>query len=214
MEWIKHHKLIVAGVFLLLVTLLVSSRRDRERSSYDFESAFKPPAAVNANSEDKTDRPQLKKRLETPVAPEPVEEEPQQGRDESREEAPADSSEIEEPEAAFDSEKAMGLALAEVRGFNEELANELRTINPNARKTRLKASQLREKAGELDEWIKSQDGKADMTLEERLTWQAQRQVWMDHANSLRNVAQRLSATRGTKRKVRILAKEISDSFEN
>ena len=70
------------------------------------------------------------------------------------------------------------------------------------------------RAAELDDWIKSQDNKADMTVEEKLTWEAQRAVWIEHAKSLRRVAQRLAATRGTKRKVRILAKEISDSLQN
>jgi hypothetical protein len=215
----ERYKLIVLGGALLLLAFLVTRGDDSQSSRPDLERALRPVAAVPASGTGEASTPPKKphraprrddaKEKEQVAEPEPAGEDAPAG-----EEAPVDSAEIDAPEVEFDEEEARGIALSKVQDFNRALVAELRTVNPNARKARLKASQLKEKASELDAWIKAQDGATDMTPEERMEWQAQRQVWLDHAKELRQVSQRLSATRGTKRKVRILAKEISDSLND
>jgi hypothetical protein len=213
-DWLKRYKLFLLGGACLLIALLVINRKESPRPAIDFTGAGTPRVAVNASSQSGAAEKQEKKTEAKSEPPRAEAKRATRAHVVSREEAPADSADRKTPEAEFDAEEARGEAMAQVQAFNEELATELGTFNPNARKTRLKAAELKRKAAELDGWIESQDTDMQMTAEERQTWQAQREVWVKHAKELRQVAQRLGATRGTKRKVRILAKEISDSLED
>jgi hypothetical protein len=210
-KWIKRYKLVLVGGLFVLLAVLVSNGNDSPARTYDFQQP-PLPAAVSVTTVGDPLRHPARKTRQSPEKVAAKDEEVAGRRDTEGEEAPADSTDEDGLAAEFDEEEVRGEAVAEVNDFNRQLASELRTANPNARKARIKAAELRQKAQDLDEWITSQDSKTNSTLEEQMEWRAQRQVWVSHAKELKMVAQRLSATRGTKRKVRILAKEISDSL--
>ncbi len=117
-------------------------------------------------------------------------------------------------EIEFDPETARLEAVEEVNAFNSQLATTLGTFNPNARKVRMKAEELQARAERLEEWIVEQDSRTGLSQEEAEKWQAQRSVWVEHSRQLREVSRRLSATRGTTRKVRILAREIQENVRD
>ena len=117
-------------------------------------------------------------------------------------------------EIEFDPETARLEAVEEVDAFNSQLATTLGTFNPSARKVRMKAEELQARAERLDEWIAEQDSRTGLSQEDAEKWQAERSVWVEHSRQLREVSRRLSATRGTTRKVRILAREIQDSVRD
>lgn len=204
----------MGGVLLALAVLLSSGKREHPPADFMLDSPSNAPSAATAAL---GGEPAPRQAMDTGRKSEGTTAKattPETAIAGTAEEAPADSTGEEAPEAEFDEVAARGKAISEVESFNKELATELRTINPNAWKTKLKAAELRQKASDLDDWIKSQDGKAGMTRDERMDWEAQRDVWVGHAKEMRQVAQRLVATHGTKRKVRILAKEISDDLED
>jgi hypothetical protein len=213
LKWLKEYRLIIMGA-AALVLLVIAGRGGPEEQQTEplrYHSAFatKKRARVAPASESSgSERPETASRGSEPASQD--ETSPASvGEKAAAEETPADSTGEGEKEE-FDPEKARLKAVEEVNAFNEELASTLWSTNPNALKTRLKASELREKADGLDQWIKAQDTRSDMTPQERQEWQAQREVWVGQSRQLKQVAQRLTATRGTKRKVRILAQEIKD----
>lgn len=123
----------------------------------------------------------------------------------------------EEPtstELEFDPETARLEAVEKVNAFNSQLATTLGTFNPNARKVRMKAAELEARAESLDKWIAEQDLRTGLSQEDADKWQAQRSVWVEHSSQLKEVSRRLAATRGTTRKVRILAQEIQEDVKD
>jgi hypothetical protein len=216
LKWIKEYRLIIMGAAALIL-LVIAGSGGRERQQPEpvrYRSAFAserraPAAAASRRARD--GRAAAGARRSEPAQ---QEESPATivRKDTAAVEAPVDSTAGEEGES-FDPEKARLKAVEEVREFNEKLASTLWSTNPNALKTRLKASELQETAEELDAWIKTQDARGNMTAQERQEWQAQREVWVAQSKQLKQVSLRLRATRGTKRKVHILAKEIKDRTE-
>jgi hypothetical protein len=211
-KWIKRYKLALVGGLFVLLAVLVSHGKESPAPTYNFEKPPLPPAAVSVTAVGDPVRQPARETWQSPEKAKAKDEDVAGRQDAEGEEAPADSTDEDDLAGEFDEDEVRGEALAEVKDYNRQLASELRTVNPNARKARIRAEELRQKAQDLDEWITSQDSKTNSTPEEQMEWRAQRQVWVSHAIELKMVAQRLSATRGTKRKVRILAKEISDSL--
>lgn len=211
MKWIKEYRLIIMGVATLVV-LVLGTRGEREEQvgpgPYGGPSAAQPQAAVPPAREAARLKPLKNVNWQSEPAPSARPAGVAQN-NVATEEAQGDSA-VEEKGESFDPEEARSKAVEKVNAFNEELASTLWTTNPNALKTRLKASELKEKANELDQWIQTQDARTDMTEQDRQEWQAQRAVWVNHSKELKQVAQRLTATRGSRRKVRILAQEIKE----
>jgi len=222
---IKRYRLVILAAVCLLAALIVSRRPEDPKPP---RMSFRPPVQSNKVM---------------PAVPEPgsadaeaaqAQAQPRESSAESRssdpsatdqgEEALADSEEepeeAEEEESAdkdfpeFDPEEAKNEALEEVREFDKKLAETLWTFNPNARKARIKAAELNERADEIEGWIKVQDNRSDWSDEERKKWAAQRDVWVEHAGELKKVSTRLVGSRGTRRKVRIIAREMKDKLED
>lgn len=211
MKWIKEYRLIIMAVAALVV-LVVGTRGEREEPAgpgpYEGPLAAQPQAGVTPSREAPRLKPLKNVNWQSEPAPSARTAAVAQN-NVATEEAQADSA-VEEKGESFNPEEARLKAVEKVNAFNEELASTLWTTNPNALKTRLKASELNEKADELDQWIETQDARTDLTDQERLEWQAQRAVWVNQSKQLKQVAQRLTATRGSRRKVRILAQEIRE----
>ena len=212
MKWIKEYKLIILGALLLAVIVIAGRAGRAPEALSEEENPFgarleATPAASLGDRQEEPARPGRDEPRPEPPKPEIASKEETT----PAEDAAADSSGEDEDE--FDSAAAKLKAVEEVKAFNKELAATLRAFNPNALKTRLKAGELTTKAEELDSWIKSQDSRADMSHEDREAWQVQRDVWIEHSRDLKQVAQRLSASHGTKRKVRILARELAEDVD-
>lgn len=213
MKFIRRYRLVILGGVFLVFAIFASGRegiREAPDERVAVSLTREPPAPAPSPGENavgrlKSSRSERQSSRSAPVRLASVEEPPG---DEAVEDSTGDAA------VEFDPNQARASAQEEVKNFNAELAATLRTINPNARKTRIRAAGLRQKAGDLDDWIEAQDSSSSMTSEERQEWEAQRQVWVNHSRELKLIAQRLSATRGTKRKVRILAREIGDSLND
>jgi len=207
MEFLRQYKLLVLGGVFLLLAIVVGGgvgRKKETAQATPSASLARPASAVQA---DEPAQPSPQHRRTSDREPPPKEEEtPEETSSGADSSAGTDSTTVEEE---CDPDAARGEALSKVQSFESQLAATLRTINPNARKVRLKALELTRKADDLDEWIREQD-KAGGTDCERREWKAQRSVWVSHSKDLRMIAKRLTATHGTKRKVRILAKEIAE----
>jgi hypothetical protein len=219
---IKRYQILILGVILLAVTIL-ATRKPKESGPQETRSgppveltgllpaAARPPAtAVPAQVKSSAKRTESASDEPSKETATHVEEE---ARTEVEEEgAGEDSVKAEEP--MFDPEKARGKALAQVREFDEELATTLGTFNPNARKARLKAADLMARAGNIEQWVEVQDNRTDWSADERKEWEAQRDIWLNHATDLREVSRRLTSSHGTRRKVRILARDLQDKLDD
>lgn len=215
----KRYRVVILGLLLLILALL-AGRKLREPEPVRFQSPPPKgltgvvPAALQAETQEVP--AQAESDLEASSV-EPVAYGGEDAEPESKEEAAADSTEAEETEAEakeFDSREARDEALAEVRQFDEELAATLWTFNPNARKARLKAAELADRAENIEQWVKTQDSRVDWSGDEQKKWQAQRDIWLGHARELKDVSQRLVGTHGTRRKVRNIAREMKDRLES
>jgi hypothetical protein len=216
---IKRYKIVVLGALLVVVALL-AARRPKEPEPGRFQ--FRPPvqaetvtpaALQEGVTEGKADEEASSRASSYPSGS--SEEGVAQGRQdeevEEEEQSPADSTGLEETE--FDPQEAKDEALAEVRQYEENLATVLWTYNPNARKARLKAAELAERAGEIEGWVQAQDNRVDWTDQEKKEWDAQRDVWLGHASELKEVSRRLVGSHGTRRKVRNIARDMRKRLE-
>ena len=172
-----------------------------ERSSADGEAAVDQAQPQTAPAESRSS--------DSPAAD--AEEEAMADSEGESEESEAESA--DEDITEFDPEEAKNEALAEVREFDKKLAETLWTFNPSARKSRIKAAELSDRANEIEQWIEVQDSRSDWSGDEQKEWAAQREVWVEHASELKRVSKRLVGSRGTRRKVRIIARELKDKLE-
>ncbi len=217
MEWLKRYKLLILGGTFLFTVIVLGNRDDRPPAPEERPNPFAGRAGARPpqSAAERQPEPEPERALRGNVqqaSDEPLVADVDKGaREEAAGESPPDSTPKVKPEVDLD--LARREAAAEVEDFNRELASTLGTVNPNAFKMNLQAKQLRDRAESLEEWIETQDSRADMSYEEREKWKVRRGVWASHAKELKLVAQRLSATRGTKRKVRILAHEIAEKVE-
>jgi hypothetical protein len=213
---------ILAAVCLLAVFILSRRPEDPEPPSMSFRSPAQSsrvmPAVPERGSSDGEAAHAQAQRRESPAekrssdpSTDPEEDDPADSEEES-EKAGEESVDKDVPE--FDPEEAKNEALAEVREFDEKLAETLWTFNPNARRARIKAAELSERANEIEGWIEVQDNRSDWSDEEQKEWAAQRDIWVEHASELRMVSDRLVGSRGTRRKVRIIAREMKDKLED
>jgi hypothetical protein len=216
---IKRFRIVLLGALVLAMALLIA-RKPKEPGPERFP--FRPPiemigampAAVQTDvPEDQaggTSDPARTESASDQSSARPVQRSEQDT--EAEEDSEADSTEMEMPE--LDLEEAREEAMAEIRQFDEELAATLWTFNPNARKARLKAAELKDRAESIEQWVQTQDNRIDWAPEDRREWEAQRDIWLSHSSELKAVSQRLAGTRGTRRKVRNIAREMKDRLRD
>lgn len=222
MGFLKQYRLPIMGAISLVLLFVVLRGKDEvpERAEGDNPFARQRvavPASASIGSPAQGEVSTSSKR--TDAKPDPASEPESAPKVKSDSEAGNEtaSETAEEPtstELEFDPETARLEAVEKVNAFNSQLATTLGTFNPNARKVRMKAAELEARAESLDKWIAEQDLRTGLSQEDADKWQAQRSVWVEHSSQLKEVSRRLAATRGTTRKVRILAQEIQEDVKD
>ncbi len=226
MGFLKQYRLPIMGAICLVLLFVVLRGKDEVPEPAEGDNPFARqrvavPASASIGSPAQGEVSTSSKRTDAKPdrASEPVSEPESTPKVESDSEAGKEtaSETAEEPtstELEFDPETARLEAVEKVNAFNSQLATTLGTFNPNARKVRMKAAELEARAESLDKWIAEQDLRTGLSQEDADKWQAQRSVWVEHSSQLKEVSRRLAATRGTTRKVRILAQEIQEDVKD
>lgn len=226
MGFLKQYRLPIMGAISLVLLFVVLRGKDevpepaegdnpfaRQRVAVPASASIGSPAQGEVSGSSK--RTDAKPKPASEPVPEPesapeIKSDSEAGKETANETA-------EEPtstELEFDPETARLEAVEKVNAFNSQLATTLGAFNPNARKVRMKAAELEARAESLDKWIAEQDLGTGLSQEDADKWQAQRSVWVEHSRQLKEVSRRLAATRGTTRKVRILAQEIQEDVKD
>ena len=216
MSTIKRFRIVLMGVAAIALALLLTrEQKEPVPKRYPFEPPRPTEGTVPAALQDELLKDQgqgVPGGTSAEVSLEDISDGRVSATQEQGDEDPGEEP-AEDEMPLVDLEEARAEAEAEVRLYEEDLARTLWTYNPNARKARLKAAELSDRADDIEQWVQTQDSRADWSPEEKKQWDAQRDVWLDHVAEMREVSQKLSKSRGTRRKVRNIAQEMKSRLE-